>query len=98
MGAQNICRCPGWIIEWTTMGGPLFADMTNSKLIILCGSHYKESSPHPGWEALIKAKQNGAKLVVVDPMKMMKQILPIFGYQLSLELMCTFFCPGLNLS
>jgi len=69
MGAQNICRCPGWIIEWSTCGGPLFSDMTNSKLIILCGSHFKESSPHPGWTSLVKAKKNGAKLIVVDPIK-----------------------------
>ena len=69
MGAQNICRCPGWILEWTTMGGPLFPDMRNTKLIILCGSHFKESSPHPGYSGLVSAKKNGAKLIVIDPMK-----------------------------
>ncbi len=69
MGAQNVCRCPGWTIEWATFGGPIFPDFKNTKLIILCGSHFKESCPHPAWSGLIKAKNAGAKIVVIDPVK-----------------------------
>jgi anaerobic selenocysteine-containing dehydrogenase len=69
MGAQSVCRCPGWTIEWSTFGGPLFPDFENTKLIMLCGSHFKESCPHPAWTGLIKAKQKGTKIIVVDPVK-----------------------------
>ena len=69
MGAQNVCRCPGWTVEWATFGGPITSDFKNTKLIILCGSHYKESCPHPAWSGIINAKKAGAKIVVIDPMK-----------------------------
>jgi anaerobic selenocysteine-containing dehydrogenase len=69
MGAQNVCRCPGWTIEWATFGGPIFPDFKNTKLIILPGSHFKESCPHPAWSGLIKAKKAGAKIIVIDPVK-----------------------------
>ncbi len=69
MGAQSICRCPSWIVEWTTYGSPCFPDMRNTSLIVLFGSHPKDSCPHPAWTGIKRAKERGVKLIVADPMR-----------------------------
>jgi anaerobic selenocysteine-containing dehydrogenase len=68
-GAQSICRCPSWTVEWTTYGSPCFPDMRNTSLIVLFGSHPKDSCPHPAWTGISRAKEKGVKLIVADPMK-----------------------------
>jgi len=69
MGTQSICRCPSWIVEWTTYGGPCFPDVRNTSLIVLFGSHPKDSCPHPAWTGIKRAKEGGVKLIVADPMR-----------------------------
>ena len=68
-GAQNICRCPAWTVEWATYGAPCFPDVRNTSLIVLWGSHPKDSRPHPVWGEIKMAKKHGAKIITVDPMK-----------------------------
>lgn len=68
-GAQYICRCPSWTVEWATLGGPVFPDLERTNLIVLFGAHPKDSCPHPFFSGLVHAKKRGAKLIVVDPMQ-----------------------------
>lgn len=67
-GAQYICRCPSWIVEWATLGGPVFPDLDRTRLVVLFGAHPKDSCPHPFFSGLMHAKKRGAKLIVIDPM------------------------------
>lgn len=69
MGAQSICRCPSWIVEWATYGSPCFPDIRNTSLIVLFGSHPKDSAPHPLWAGIKRAKERGVKLIVADPVR-----------------------------
>jgi len=71
----NICFLPAAIACQATLGYPVCAFCTeivgdeffNSKCILLWGANPRNSMPYPGGEGIFKVKEEGAKLIVVDP-------------------------------
>ena len=75
MTSGYICFNPAATAAWATIGYPaaLFAqemvneDIFDSKCILLWASNPKNTHPYPVGEGILKQKQKGAKLIVVDP-------------------------------
>lgn len=71
----NICFLPAGLAQRATMGydKALFAnemvsdEIFNAKCILLWASNPRNSLPYPIGEGIFTAKENGAKLIVVDP-------------------------------
>ena len=67
-GVNNICMCPSYATEYATYGGmALGSEVMGAKCIVLWGNNASQSSPiflHP---MIVKARKNGAKLIVIDP-------------------------------
>ncbi|MFC1849062.1 molybdopterin-dependent oxidoreductase [candidate division CSSED10-310 bacterium] len=66
-GANNICMCPTLAVEYATYGGFAGSDVRNSQCVVVWGRGASQSDPILGYQALLAAKHNGAKIIVVDP-------------------------------
>lgn len=66
-GANNICMCPSQAVEYATYGGFAGGDIRRTKCLVVWGSVPSESNPILAFPEIVAAKQNGAKLIVVDP-------------------------------
>lgn len=67
----HICYAPSMVAEFCTVGGPVMQevgpDYQNSKCIFVCGGNPLVSHPKRGLDLLHGVRQNGARLIVVDP-------------------------------
>ncbi|MCX8022757.1 MAG: molybdopterin-dependent oxidoreductase, partial [Syntrophorhabdaceae bacterium] len=66
-GANNICMCPSQAVEYATFGGFTFGDVMRTKCIVLWGHGPSKSDPIGLYQMIKKAKNDGAKLIVIDP-------------------------------
>ena len=65
-GANNVCMCPSQAVEYATCGGFSWGDVRQTKCIVLWGHGPSQSNPGL-FGAIVRAKKNGARLIVVDP-------------------------------
>lgn len=67
----HICHAPSMVAEIATLGASVLQeegpDYLNSKCILVCGGNPVISHPPRGRDLLEGVKQNGAKLIVIDP-------------------------------
>jgi thiosulfate reductase/polysulfide reductase chain A len=67
-GVNNICMCPSYATEYATYGGMVMgSEVMGAKCIVLWGSNASNSSPIYLYPQIVKARKNGAKLIVIDP-------------------------------
>ena len=66
-GVNNICFCPTYATEYATYGGVSFGEISDTRCIVLWGCNASKSSPIGLYPQLVKARKNGAKLIVIDP-------------------------------
>ncbi len=66
-GANNICMCPSNAVEYATYGGFSWGDAAQAECLVLWGHAPSASSPTGLYPQIIKAKNRGAVLIVVDP-------------------------------
>ena len=66
-GANNICMCPTQAVEYATYGGFAGGDPHYTKCLVLWGHQPSQSGLVVEFPAIVQAKKNGAKLIVVDP-------------------------------
>ena len=66
-GANNVCMCPSQAVEYATYGGFTWGDVMHTKCVVLWGHGPSESDPIGLYPMILRAKKNGAKLIVVDP-------------------------------
>lgn len=66
-GANNICFCPTQAVEYATYGGLSHGDMESTRCLVVWGTAPSQSDPILGFPEIVAAKNNGAKLIVVDP-------------------------------
>jgi thiosulfate reductase / polysulfide reductase chain A len=70
-GANNVCMCPSQAVEYATYGGFSWGDVGQTKCIVLWG--HCPSMSNPGlFGRITAAKKNGAKLIVVDPRRILE--------------------------
>lgn len=65
-GANNVCMCPSQAVEYATCGGFSWGDVRQTKCLVLWGHGPSQSNPGL-FDAITRAKKNGARLIVVDP-------------------------------
>ena len=66
-GANNICMCPSQAVEYATYGGFTWGDVMHTRCVVLWGHGPSQSDPIGLYPMILRAKRNGAKLIVVDP-------------------------------
>jgi len=66
-GANTVCMCPTQAVEYATFGGFTWPDVLHTKCVVLWGHGPSESEPVGLYPMILHAKNNGAKLIVVDP-------------------------------
>ncbi len=66
-GANNICMCPSQAVDYATYGGFSFGDIMQTKCVVLWGHAPSGSDTVSLYPQIRHAKENGAKLIVVDP-------------------------------
>ncbi len=66
-GVSNICMCPSYATEYATYGGMARGEERNAKCLVLWGRAPSKSSPVLSFPALQHAREQGAKLIVIDP-------------------------------
>ena len=75
MSSGYICFMPSALAARATIGYPaalfaeevVFDEVLNSECILLWGANPKNSCPYPVGEGIFKVKEQGTKLIVVDP-------------------------------
>jgi anaerobic selenocysteine-containing dehydrogenase len=65
-GANNICYCPSFAVEYATYGGETFGDIDRTKCIVVWG-HGSSKSYAGEFKKISKVKKSGATLIVIDP-------------------------------
>lgn len=65
-GANNVCMCPSQAVEYATCGGFSWGDVGQAKCIVLWGHGPSQSNPGL-FGAIVRAKKNGSRLIVIDP-------------------------------
>lgn len=65
-GPGHLCSGPGSQAEKLTYGGSTTPDVLNSRCILIWGTNPPATQPKT-YQDMVKAKENGAKLIVVDP-------------------------------
>ncbi|MEI7557118.1 molybdopterin-dependent oxidoreductase [Candidatus Chlorohelix sp.] len=65
---DSTCFCARWIAYSLVYGGGLVPDYENADCIVIWGSNPPFSHPF-AFEKILKARKNGAKLIVIDPRK-----------------------------
>ena len=67
-GVNTICMCPSYATEYATYGGMVMgSEVPGAKCIVLWGSNYSQSDPNLAYPKVVRARKNGAKLIVIDP-------------------------------
>ncbi len=67
-GVNTICMCPSYATEYATYGGMVMgSEIPGAKCIVLWGSNYSQSDPNLSYPRVVRARKNGAKMVVIDP-------------------------------
>lgn len=69
--ARTICAAAGteaWKHTYGDRFGPTPEEVVHAKLVLLWGTNTLTSNPHL-WPALLRAKEGGAKLVAIDPIR-----------------------------
>ncbi len=67
-GVHNICMCPSYATEYATYGGMILAgEVSKAKCVVMWGCGPSQSDPNLLYPALLNAKKNGTKLIVIDP-------------------------------
>ncbi len=66
-GAANICMCPSYATEYATYGGMARGDVRNARCVVIWGRSPAKSSPVQSYPALQHAREQGAKIIVIDP-------------------------------
>jgi anaerobic selenocysteine-containing dehydrogenase len=66
-GANNVCMCPSQAVEYATYGGFTWGDVMKTRCVVLWGHAPSQSNPIGLYPMLLKAKKQGAQLIVVDP-------------------------------
>lgn len=64
--AGQVCWDNDAALECITYGWIAFGDIEHAKCIVEWGNNPEQSDP-PKWQKILKAKKEGAKLIVVDP-------------------------------
>ncbi|MCF8026425.1 MAG: molybdopterin-dependent oxidoreductase [Desulfobacteraceae bacterium] len=69
-GVNNICMCPSYATEYATYGGMVLgSEVPGARCIVIWGCNASKSSPIGLYPQIVKARKNGAKLIVIDPRK-----------------------------
>jgi len=68
IGNGAVCHVAREIAHCLTYGVMSYPDYGNSKCIVVWGKNDRDCNP-PGYESILYAKQQGATLIVVDPVK-----------------------------
>jgi thiosulfate reductase / polysulfide reductase chain A len=66
-GANNICMCPSYATDYATYGGMVWSELMGSRCIVIWGKGASNSDPTGSYAHLVRAKKQGAKLIVIDP-------------------------------
>ena len=66
-GANNICMCPSYATDYATLGGMVWSEIMGAKCVVNWGSNTSKSGPTGRHAHIVRAKKQGAKLIVVDP-------------------------------
>ena len=66
-GANNICMCPSYATDYATLGGMVWSEIMGAKCVVIWGSNASKSEPTGRHAHIVRAKKQGAKLIVVDP-------------------------------
>ncbi len=68
IGNGSVCHVAREMAHFFTYGAMTSSDYKNSKCIFIWGKNDRDTNP-PAYEAILYAKKQGAKLIVVDPIK-----------------------------
>ncbi len=68
IGNGSVCHVAREIAHVFTYGAMTFPELRNSKCIIVWGKNDMDTNPS-AYEGILYAKQNGAKLIVIDPIR-----------------------------
>jgi anaerobic selenocysteine-containing dehydrogenase len=67
-GVNTICMCPSYATEFATYGGMVMgSEIMGARCIVMWGSNASKSNPIGTYPQIVKARKNGAKVIVVDP-------------------------------
>ena len=67
-GVNTICMCPSYATEYATYGGMVMgSEVLGAKCIVLWGNNASKSTPVSLYPKIVKARKEGAKLIVIDP-------------------------------
>ena len=66
-GANNICMCPSYATEYATYGGMVWSEVIGTKCVVIWGAGPSKSDPTGLFAQMVRAKKQGAKLIVIDP-------------------------------
>ncbi|MGD9209399.1 MAG: molybdopterin-dependent oxidoreductase [Desulfobacteraceae bacterium] len=67
-GVNTICMCPSYATEYATYGGMVMgSEVPGAQCIVLWGCNASKSSSIGLYPQIVKARKNGAKLIVIDP-------------------------------
>jgi anaerobic selenocysteine-containing dehydrogenase len=67
-GVNTICMCPSYATEYATYGGMVLgSEVPGARCVVVWGCNASKSSPIGLYPQIVKARKNGAKLIVIDP-------------------------------
>ena len=66
-GANNICMCPSYATEYATYGGMVWSEVMGAQCVVVWGVGPSQSDPIGLYAQIVRAKKQGAKLIVIDP-------------------------------
>jgi anaerobic selenocysteine-containing dehydrogenase len=67
-GVNTICMCPSYATEYATYGGMVMgSEVLSARCVVVWGCNASKSSPIGLYPRIVKARKNGAKLIVIDP-------------------------------
>lgn len=66
-GANNIFMCPSYATEYATYGGIVWSEVMGSKCVVIWCAEPSKSDPIGLFAQTVRAKKQGAKLIVIDP-------------------------------
>ena len=66
-GVNNVCMCPSYATEYATYGGMIMPGHIGASCVVLWGANPVNSDPVGLYAELVRAKKQGAQLIVVEP-------------------------------
>ena len=67
-GVNTICMCPSYATEYATYGGMIMgSEVPGAKCIVIWGRNISQSDPNLMYPMIVRARKNGAKMIVIDP-------------------------------